>query len=198
MTIHTSQASTHDIVVNSHRSYPPHYNTRRILRFQSLLLLNNLILQSRIFISQPMFLSIYFQISNLPRNNSTESKRELTKPLNLRPQCNKRTLQHLAVPQQLHVTLLPPIKIQRRARLEQRRIDRGEDMIHMFRCLDQILGLRSVVLETNGAALTELVRRHTIPVCQYQCPKCGPKRDDIIFPGSFARVDKILEMVEES
>ena len=79
MTIHASQASTHDIVLNPHRSYPPHHNTRRILRFQSLLLLNNLILQSCIFISQPMFLSIYIQISNLPTNSSTQSKRDLIK-----------------------------------------------------------------------------------------------------------------------
>jgi len=56
--------------------------------------------------------------------------RELTKPLNFRPQRNERSFKHLTIPQQLHVTTFPPIQIQGRTRPEQRRIHTRQDVIH--------------------------------------------------------------------
>ena len=67
-----------------------------VLGLQPLFLLDDLVLQPRIFISKPMLLAIY---SDQQRPSTIHSIRELTKPLNLRPQRNERSFKHLAISQ---------------------------------------------------------------------------------------------------
>jgi hypothetical protein len=134
MTIQTRRASALDVVLSPRRLHPPRHNICRILWLEPLFLLNNLIFQPRILTSESMLLTIY--ITSAPCIQPISQESRLTKPLNLRSQRNKRPLQHLTIPQQLHITPLPPIQIQRRARPKQCRIHTCQDMIHMFTRID--------------------------------------------------------------
>jgi len=68
----------------------------------------------------------------------------------------------------------------------------------VFRRLNQDFGVRSIVLEADGAVLAEFVCRHTVSIRQNQRPEGGPERNDIILSGAFAGVDELLEIIEES
>ena len=70
-------------------------------------------------------------------------------------------------------------------------------MVHVFRRLDQDFGVCSVVLETDGAVLTEFVRRHAISIRQDQCPESGPDRNDVVLSRTFAGVNELLQAIQQ-